>query len=60
MEIYVFITRSRSNRKTEEESKLRIEEIGNGGAEEGGRKGEERKLRFIAFVTTSRATDYDR
>lgn len=56
MEIYIFITRSRSNRKTEEESKLRIEEIGNGGA---GEK-EGRKLRFIAFVTTSRATDYDR
>lgn len=46
MEIYVFITRSRSNRKTEEESKLRIEEIGNGGAEEGR---EERRGKEITF-----------
>lgn len=45
MEIYVFITRSRSNRKTEEESKLRIEKIGNGGAE--GR--EERRGKEITF-----------
>lgn len=45
MEIYVFITRSRSNRKTEEESKLRIEEIGNGEAE--GR--EERRGKEITF-----------
>lgn len=45
MEIYVFITRSRSNRKTEEESKLRIEEIENGGAE--GR--EERRGKEITF-----------